>query len=157
MSSKPFYYAFNETQTIVPYDKRWENGTGYLDHAVRGIDAPALIPGSIVKTTTSGGRKVLLIGTRFGNAVIFERYTNPAIGTAVPTYTEIIVGNVPHEIAELYLGSAIGTNLARDDVTLFMLLGDPKSASNNPNVGMRIETLFATSTLGYLVKSNLKN
>ena len=138
MSAKSFYTAFSQVTASIPFNENFNNGTGYLDNCQEGEHAPIVAPGQIVKTETLKGRKILIVGTRFGNAVIFERYTN-----AIAEDTNVIVGNLPKEVEQLYLGSAVGTNLAQDNITLFLLLGEPKYASIHPNVGERIENLFA--------------
>ena len=136
MFNSSFVSAFANTNTTIDFNSAWENGTGYYDHAMRGKHAPVLVPGEMVKTVSPSGRRILIIGTRFGNAVIFDRYTD--------TNSKVVVGNIPSQIEELFLGSAIGGNIAQDDVTLVMLLGDPKFAASIPNIGQRIENMFAS-------------
>ena len=128
-----FFKAFDKVSTEIAYNVAWKNLTSYNDHAVSGEHTPVLPIGTIAKCVDDYGRKTLLVSTRFGNAVIFQLYSDGE---------SVIVGNLPREIEQLYLGSAVGTNLAEDSVTLTMLLGDPEYASFNPNVGQRIENLF---------------
>lgn len=107
----------------------WANGTGYYDNAVRTEYAPHILPGNMARCTTLNGRKMILIGTRFGNVVIFTRYSD--IDT-------VIVSNVPPEIREIMMGSAIGTNLCEDNITMQMLIGTFPMF----NIGNKIENMF---------------
>jgi len=128
-----FFKAFDQVTTEIEFNPEFSNRTGYYDFAVSGEHAPVLTVGTMAKCVTDNGRKLLLVSTRFGNAVIFQRYSDSE---------SVIVGNLPREIEQLYLGSAVGTNLAEDSITLFMLLGEPEYDTIYPNVGQRIENLF---------------
>lgn len=69
-----FTRAFDAITDELPYNPKWSNGTGYHDYAVNGGYAPTLRPGQIVKSRSPGNRRLILIGTRLGNVVIFDRY-----------------------------------------------------------------------------------
>ena len=134
MSNAPFVASFNAVQKEVEYNPKWENGTGYLDHAVKGDHAPELLCGEMAKSVSTKGRRIVLIGTRFGNIVLFDRYSDPE--------SKAVVSNMPNQITTLLRGSLVGTNLSTDDVTLPLLLGDPTNQRFNPNIGARIEQVF---------------
>ena len=131
-----FFKAFDQITIEIEFKPAFGQSTGYYDHAVCGPHAPVLPVGTIAKCVTDNGRKLICVSTRFGNAIIFQRYSDSE---------SVIVGNLPREITKLYLGSSVGTNLAEDNVTLFMLLGEPEYATIYPNVGQRIENLFSAA------------
>jgi hypothetical protein len=60
--------------TSIPYNPKWENGTGYFDNAVTGADAPMLLEGELVSARAIDDRDLIIIGTVFGNVVVFQRY-----------------------------------------------------------------------------------
>lgn len=72
----------------IDFNPAWSNGTGYYDKAVKGIHSPKLYVGQMVWFTDSNSRTGIIIGTRFGNCVIFERFSNGDRG--------IVVSNTPH-------------------------------------------------------------
>ena len=65
----------NEAVAEIQFNPSWTNGTGYLDHAVKGEHAPVLKPGQMVKATDPRGRRIIIIGTRRGNVLVFDRYS----------------------------------------------------------------------------------
>ena len=117
-----FNEVFGKTTTEVEYDAAWENGTGYLNYAVRGRSAPLLQEGDVVKSVDPDcGRKILIIGTRLGNVVVFERYVNLSEEDMVyvvnaPAELKDFVrpGRVEYEYMLLVLGN--GLNPARDNI-----------------------------------------
>lgn len=76
MSAKElFEKAFNNVNTKeIKFDHNWSNGTGYFDFAVIGDHVPTVPSGTMVKTQTPHGRKIIIIGTILGNVVVFQRY-----------------------------------------------------------------------------------
>lgn len=78
--NKVFTAAFESCKKELPFQREWSNGTGYFDFAVTGDHAPKLGYGEIVKSTSPGGRRVLMIGTRLGNVVVFDRFAEQAPG-----------------------------------------------------------------------------
>lgn len=78
MSDCTYYFnkVFNKITAEIEYNDGWANGTGYLDFAVSGKNAPELYDGQIVKSVDIIGRKIIIIGTRLGNVIVFERYAN---------------------------------------------------------------------------------
>lgn len=99
-----FYNLFHACNTTVVFNPQWSNGTGYYDHAVMGFLAPNLAPGQTVKTETFDSRKMIIIGTEFGNCVFFERYaggTNGIIVQNSPTkFKEHLSGAISSEVME---------------------------------------------------------
>lgn len=86
-----FDKVFQEVTTVIPFNPAWVDGKdGGLIHAVIGDVAPKVEEGAIVKSTDADGRKILIVGTLFGNAVVFEHGSNyqghvpPAIGYMHP-------------------------------------------------------------------------
>lgn len=67
-----------KTATPIDYNPNWANGTGYFDHAVEGEHAPKIKPGDVCCCITPmpNDRKIVMVGTRMGNIVIFQRYTD---------------------------------------------------------------------------------
>lgn len=59
----------------IEFNPAWKNGTGYFDAAVEGPEAPALEVREMIKTIDDYGRRMIIVGTRFGNVVVFDRFT----------------------------------------------------------------------------------
>ncbi len=68
------FQEYVQTLPFIEENKNWLNGTGYLDNAVTGREAPLLKPGELARSQ-SNGRTVLFVGEEEGNLVIFRRYT----------------------------------------------------------------------------------
>lgn len=88
-------HVFNQDCiSFIEYNTQWENGTGYLDNAVNSWDhSPRLEPGDCVKSQSTKGRRIIIVGTPIGNVVIFERYTDPECA--------IVVANMPRGISRI--------------------------------------------------------
>ena len=121
-----FTAAFDSITTEIPFNKDWSNGTGYFDNAVVGSAAPELAPGQLVKSKTPGGRKIILVGTRIGNVVVFERYDDDK---------SVIVANYGSAIAQL--GNIKSGALDIDSVC--NIVGE---YSVKQNIGFTIEQLY---------------
>ena len=117
-----FQRIFREIQTEIPFDPEWANGTGYLDGAV----SHPLPPGKMAKTVDNYERRVILIGTRFGTVVVFDRYRGQTDGG-------VYVSNRPNSttIDALMTGTAIGGG------EMACVLGDYA-----PNIGETIERIY---------------
>ena len=74
---------------IVPMEE-WDNDTGYLNGAVKGEYAPVLKIGQSCSSVVSLGRLAVMVGTVYGNIVVFQRYPGD-----VRSY---VVSNVPNEL-----------------------------------------------------------
>ena len=71
-----FKSRFNAIQTFIPFKPEWHNGTGYFDALTRY----PLQPGDIAKMRDENGRRIILMGTRFGTVVVFDRYKDQTDG-----------------------------------------------------------------------------
>lgn len=111
--------------THVPYNPEWRQGDYF-----NGACAEELAPGQIVASTVEGvdARRLLLIGTRAGTAVIFERYT-PGMDCAF-----VLVSNACMELRNVGLSSG-----SIDDATLARLVTYYKPEDN---IGSRLEAIF---------------
>ena len=88
-------YSHNaaDAAKVIPFDPKWNNGTGYLDGAV----AEPVESGKIKVAETSNARRVVLIGTEIGTIVMFERFSAKEDGER----SHIIVANTPRALAGL--------------------------------------------------------
>lgn len=68
-----FTQAYDKAYDI-DFQSNWANGTGYFDHAVSGDRAPKVSYGVFARSKDEYGRRILILGTRLGNVVIFDRY-----------------------------------------------------------------------------------
>ena len=125
-----FDYAFKNITKEVVFDSSWSNGTGYYDGAITA--KLGLKPGERAKATSPmpNNRRLILVGTRFGNAVFFDRYTQGS-GSA-----DVCVSNVPDELRPFVPSGRIGED---DQARLFMYEG-------SMNIGADIEKLFSSSS-----------
>jgi hypothetical protein len=125
-----FDEEFNAITNSVLFDTKWNNGTGYLNGAVHAD--LHLKSGDRAKTIDDFGRKVILIGTDFGNIVVFERHSNQS---------GIIVSNMPLELKRSGLMPRDGA-LGMDDLkTLIGWSGQGRFDSDN--IGSKLSRLFA--------------
>lgn len=114
-------------KTEIAFDPKWSNGTGYFDHAVTAD--LGLTPGQVVKTECPAGRLLVLVGTRFGNVVFFERYS-PETNDGEIEYSHVVVANSPTKLRAL-----VGTG--RIDASVLCMM-----AVEYCNIGLTIEQLF---------------
>ena len=123
-----FKAHFEKITEELPYDKAWENGTGYFDPATK----LALEPGKMVKSRSLKGRRIILIGTRFGTVVVFDRYTEQDDGG-------VYVNNIPcrNNVFKSMIKYSEG---AIDGDGMTLLLGEEWSSSAI-NIGKRIELM----------------
>lgn len=71
-----FNAVFNDPAVVeVPFDAAWSNGTGYFDGAVKATIKGLEVPGAVGRCRDQKGRRILIVATRFGNTVVFDRYT----------------------------------------------------------------------------------
>lgn len=71
-----FYKAYMAVDTIIPFDPKWCNGTGYFDGAV----SVPLKPGKLANSLDLNCRRLIFIGTRFGTIVVFDRFVDQTDG-----------------------------------------------------------------------------
>ena len=122
-----FTERYNEISKEIPFDPKWANGTGYYDYAVKMVK---LEPGEMAKSFDTGtARRIILIGTRFGTVVVFDRYSNQGEGG-------IYVTNEPSNfvIKQFVPSSAVGEH------SMYVLLG---SWNIKTNIGYTIEKMAA--------------
>ena len=125
------YFNSEFVKCDIAYKAEWENGTGYLNGLVDEA-LPQLEIGEIARTVTEKGRRVLVVKTRFGNVVLFERYIAEADGALKGP----IVQNTPRLVHKSEMFSAQSA-LTMDDLT--DALGDGWCKDN---VGLRLENFF---------------
>ncbi len=129
VSGRVFYTCLAKIQTQVPFDPTWRNGTGYYDHACK-IQIPV---GSWRWSHDSGSNRfIVLIGTRFGTVVVFERYSH---GSKSP----VIVSNCPKKGYTIW--QMAGLNGQLNERVLLNTLGDPEFPSAYSNIGLQIEQM----------------
>jgi len=120
-----FTERYNQVTTVIDFDPKWANGTGYYDHAVEKVD---LKPGEMAKSFDAGtSRRIILVGTRFGCVVVFDRYSNQGEGG-------VYVTNEPANfvIRQLVPRGSIGEH------SMYVLLG---TWGIETNVGKTIEKM----------------
>lgn len=104
--NKIFSGIYNRCEVEVPFDPKWNNGTGYYDHLVK---ENFLKPrGTILKCLDpETKRRILIVTTRFGNVVVFDRFSQ--IGNSWDDQG-VFVSNVPRSatIYELIPPGAMG-------------------------------------------------
>lgn len=76
LSFDQIYNSFDS----IEFNLQWKNGTGYLDHSVKGEHAPSLAVGEVRTFQDDKSRKGFIIGTPCGNVVVFQRYSDGARG-----------------------------------------------------------------------------
>lgn len=111
-------------ERFVPFDPKWNNGTGYFDHLVH--DDLELEDGEVVRFVDNMMRNGIIIGSPLGNLVVFERRTRK-LDKVQPHDAVIVVTNLPWELRWMY-----SNGLTSDEFNT--ILGIP----GNPNLGKRL-------------------
>lgn len=124
----------NIVQKEVPFDPSWANGTGYFNGAA--LDTlPGVEVGEIVRSRANVGadkRRLLIVKTRFGNVVLFERYNAP---------DGVLTGPIVHH--EPRLVKLMGVfDPASGPLTLKEVIDALGDCNCNMNVALRIEQFF---------------
>lgn len=114
-------------ERFVPFDPKWNNGTGYFDHLVN--DDLELEDGEVVRFVDNMMRNGIIIGSPLGNLVIFERRARK-LDKVQDHDTVIMVTNLPRELRWMY-----PNELTVDEFNRVM--GIP----GNPNLGKRLVTM----------------
>lgn len=136
-----FTVAFQNIKNEIEYDRNWSNGTGFHDYAVYGEHAVRLNSKHAAKATSSGGRRIILIGTCLGTVAVFERY-----GDRVGSDEQVFVHNCTSAFDD---GRWVCHRpLLVDDLNL--LLGDAGDIEHN--IGWRIEQIIQACKKGYQKK-----
>lgn len=107
---RAFQASFDKIETTIEFNKEWANGTGYYDHCV--TDELHLVPGQLAKSEDEYGRRMIIVGTVFGNAVAFERFA-PKDGVR----SNVIVTNVPREVRAFVRDGALDEDVIIDHFT----------------------------------------
>lgn len=113
-----------EIERFVPFDPKWNNGTGYFDHLVH--DDLKLENGEVRRFADYMMRNGIIIGSPLGNLVIFERRARK-LDKVQPHDAVIVVTNLPRELRWMY-----PNELTSDEFNTIM--GIP----GNPNLGKRL-------------------
>lgn len=121
--------AFAKIEVMIEYNPKWANGTGYFDHAVKGEHAPKLQPGEMVKAEVPAPnlRRIIIVGTRFGNVVVFERFS-PDGGDR----SNVIVANYPRILERA--GIIKMNRWTADDILMYL-----DASFEMYNIGRRVE------------------
>jgi len=119
-----FNQLFADIDSTIVFDPAWKNGTGYYDGAVRAD--LNLKPGERVKFEDDIDRRGIIIGTRFGNVVVFERYSAEG-----DTRSSTITHNSPSKVEHFVSSASLQSN------DIYRIIGD-----NHLNIGTDIEHLF---------------
>ena len=129
VSGRVFYSCLAKIKVQVPFDQCWANGTGYYDHAAK----LEIQEGTWCWSYDQGtNRYLILIGTRFGTVVVFERYSHGG-------KTPVIVANCPRKCYVIW--QLAGLNGQLNERVLTNTLGDPEFPTAYDNIGMQIETM----------------
>lgn len=125
-AQKTFNLIFLKLAAVstVEFEDSWHNGTGYFDPIIKAD--LGLMPGARTTAVDENGRRMIIVGTRYGNAVVFERYSENEDGVK----SNIITSNCPRQVTPLF-GVASGS-LTSDKV--FSLTNSILS-----NVGTQVE------------------
>ena len=130
-----FTRAFEYIDNELVFNAAWVEGyNGYWNGAVKGDLAPLLSEGSVAKTTSGNGRRAIIIGSHYGNIILFDRY--------VPTDGEPdgqINYQVPRDEVLIWLFGGAG---ACDETKLFQFLSptDPTENIGSTLANARIGT-----------------
>lgn len=129
MSKVNFEMSIKHAGKTVQFDESWNNGTGYLDGAVRAD--LGLAPGETATSTDPHGRRIVFVGTRLGNVVVFERYKDrDVIVSNMPTVVSKITGargDLSDDQCAQILGGGVG-NVGRDIEELLNAIADAQDA-----------------------------
>jgi hypothetical protein len=119
-----FELAYSQIEREVAFSLEWGDGSGFLDYVCYDKKLAAqLKPGEFARTSDEYGRKIILIGTRYGAVAIFQRYPGDSL---------TLVKNLPLQIRQMNLIDNNG-RLGYDD--LYLMLGKPGAG----NLGQLLE------------------
>lgn len=122
-----FNEIYESTTREVICQPMWHTGTGYMNGIVRDKQLRDLVKtGEVARTQDVHGRKMILIGTRFGICVVFQRYSNQ------PHHRHIV--HVPEPMVRFRLVQK-GSGRPVDENTMDELFG----YGRDYNIGCRIE------------------
>lgn len=129
-----FDATYAAVKNKIPFDPTWANGTGYYNGAAVGKNAPQLAPGemAISRSPEPNNRKIIFVGTRLGNIVVFERYSGGNMG--------VYVMNVTPDLRMLGMLPTGAINFE----AMELMLGHPQYPSACPNFGNKLEEIALT-------------
>jgi hypothetical protein len=128
-ANQVFLEAFDSIEgPLVPYDSKWENGTGYLDRALKEPLFRSLGPGEYARFVDDVGRKAIVIGTQLGPVIIFQRYSKSKD-------TEIVC-NADVSITRVFGDGSLTPSQVNN------YLGNPKCPKITSNVGYDIRRIL---------------
>lgn len=125
-----FNTAYEATHRVLPFKPEWSNGAGSFDFAIYGEHAPKLEPGMIYKSATGSGRKMMFVGTKLGNVIVFEGRASQ----------ELPMGYFYQSTQSFVDGGWFADNQL-DDYELELMFG----TRSKPNIGQRINTLVVAA------------
>lgn len=118
-----FNAIFCQITERLPFKESWSNGTGYFDGVMHDEELnECLNPGERACFVDPHGRKAIILKTRFGLAVIFERYKGPN--------NRVFARHLSDELRKLELVDVCGGMSLQDMRTLLMItqLSGPQAA-----------------------------
>ena len=137
MKNSTFVKMFNQITKEVPFNDEWPNGTGYFNGVVNDKKI-GLEPGQLAKSVAPGEdkRKLIIVGTRFGNVVVFERYSPKEDQPEnIP-----VVSNAPQRLTRTKM---VIDGAMSDDHFETIVGWISKDGTCYDNVGIRIEYLVS--------------
>lgn len=75
-----FSRAYENADGELPFKIEWSNGAGAYDFAVHGQHAPKIPTGKTFRSITAGGRRLLFVGTRLGNLIVYDQFAQQRPG-----------------------------------------------------------------------------
>lgn len=105
-AQETFARYFNSVLSTTGFNPAWSNGTGYLDGIVHDQSINDELPvGDIVKFTDDNNRRGIAVKTRYGIAVLFERYCPEG-----EDRSNVIVSNLPWEVQPFLDSGAVSAD-----------------------------------------------
>ena len=129
-----FTAAWEKTEQTLEFNPAWADKLGHYDYAVYGEHAPKLANGTMVRSSTRGGRRMLIIGTRLGNMIVYDRFTKQARGEK-DADKAVFYYNVPSAIA---VGAWFGPTYL-DEHDMAIAVGDQYES----HIGWRVNQLWS--------------
>lgn len=127
-----FDKAYEKANIELAFKGEWSNGTGMYDYVVYGAHAPVVPIGQMARSSTPGGRKLIIIGSRLGNIVVFERHVVAKKKVMNVTYAVQATSNV--------MQGGWFSHLVLDDYEMSLAVGE----EDGYNIGRRIDALWTS-------------
>lgn len=127
-SQSTFARNFADVSATAEFNNDWHNGTGYFNQLTK-TSSLNVEPGNMAKIVADDGRRIIVVGTRFGNCVYFERYS-PKTVNGEEVRSSVITCNVPEKLRK-FAGEG---SLNEGEIQNF--------CSSIWNIGNSIEALF---------------